>query len=902
MDSEADNHQIHIFFFPFIAYGHMIPTIDIAKLFAARGIKTTVILTPLSASFFSKSIDRERSLGLDIHIQVIKFPAVQAGLPEGFESVNDLTSLDMFSNLAQAIKMLQEPLERLIDEHKPDFIFADVLLPFATEAASKYGVPRFVFHGTSFFSQCVDQSLICHKPYEGITSDREAFVVPGLPDKIEMTRLQLHDKFKDEDESPTVASEQVQEAEQKSYGILVNSFYELEPAYEIHYGKVMGKRVWSIGLGKKTEIDEHFILNWLDSKKPQSVLYICFGTAGLEDSNLFHLGGKHNQERRGRREVFTYRFQDRMEGKGLIIREWAPQMLILDHPAVGGFMTHCGWNSILEGLSAGVPMITWPVFAEQFHNEIFVTQVLKIGIRVGVEKWNSWIEPEDVEARKEEIANAVSRLMGDGEEGQNMRTRAKELSKMARKNCERCRICNLDPYSKMDSESDHQLHIFFFPFVAYGHMIPTIDIAKLFAARGVKTTIILTPLNASVLSTSIDRGRSLGLDIHIQIIKFPGVEAGLPEGVESCDDMTSPEMVPKIFLAVKMLQEPLEQLIEEHRPDVIVADFKYGIPRFVFHGTSFYSQCVEESLFCHKPYIEMTRLQLSDHFKAENGFRTEVWEIFRDAEQRSYGILVNSFNELEPAYAMHYNKVLGKRAWAIGPVSLQRNRDSIDKVQRGKNTAINEHVVLKWLDSKEPDSVLYICFGSMARFSKAQLLEMAVGLEDSRISFIWVIRTIKKEEEESFLPEGFEDRMEGKGLIIREWAPQVLILDHPAVGGFMTHCGWNSILEGLSAGVPMITWPMFAEQFHNENFIAQVLKIGIPVGKEKIADVVSRLMGDGEEGINMRMRAKELGEKAKVAVEEGGSSYENLTALIQELQMVKKASTTRRRVPSSQVF
>ncbi|XP_026397411.1 scopoletin glucosyltransferase-like [Papaver somniferum] len=458
MDSD---HQIHIFFFPFIAYGHMIPTIDIAKLFAARGIKTTIILTPLNASFFSKSIHRERSLGLDIHIQVIKFPAVEAGLPEGFESVNDLTSLDMVPNLSQAIKMLQEALERLIEEHKPDFIFADVLLPFATEAASKYGVPRFVFHGTSFFSQCVDQSLICHRPHEGIISDREAFVVPGLPDKIEMTRLQLHDKFKDEDASPTVAREQIREAEEKCYGILVNSFFELEPAYAIHYEKVMEKRVWSIGpvslrnkdnldkvqRGMETAIDEHLILNWLDSKKPQSVLHICFGSlsrfskaqlleiaAGLEDSGTSFIWVVRTIKKEEEEESWLPTgFEERMEVKGLIIRDWAPQVLILDHPAVGGFMTHCGWNSILEGLSAGVPMITWPIFAEQFHNEIFVTQVLKIGIRVGVEKWNSWIEPEDVEARKEEIANVVSRLMGDGEEGQNMRTRAKELSKMARK-------------------------------------------------------------------------------------------------------------------------------------------------------------------------------------------------------------------------------------------------------------------------------------------------------------------------------------------------------------------------------------------------------------------------------------------------------------------------------------
>ncbi|KAI3922436.1 hypothetical protein MKX01_006125 [Papaver californicum] len=482
----------------------------------------------------------------------------------------------------------------------------------------------------------------------------------------------------------------------------------------------------------------------------------------------------------------------------------------------------------------------------------------------------------------------------------------------------------------MDSEADHhQIHIFFFPFIAYGHMIPTIDIAKLFAARGIKTTVILTPLNAAVFSKSIDRERSLGLDIHIQVLQFPAVEAGLPEGFESVDDMTSPDMVPNLFLAIKMLQEPMEQLIEEHKPDFIFADVllpfateaasKYGVPRFVFHGTNFFSRCVEESLICHRPYegitsdreafvvpslpdkIEMTRLQ----------------EQVREAEQKSYGILVNSFYELEPAYAMHYEKVTGKRVWSIGPVSL-RNRDSVDKVQRGKKTAIDKHFILNWLDSKEPQSVLYICFGSMSRFSKAQLLELATGLEDSGTSFIWVVRAIKKEEEESSLPIGFGDRMEGKGLIIREWAPQMLILDHPAVGGFMTHCGWNSILEGLSAGVPMVTWPLFAEQFHNENFITQVLKIGIRVGfekwhswmeaedvevrKEKIANVVSRLMGDGEEGKNMRLRSKELGDKAKEAVEEGGHLMKHLTALIQELEMVKMTSTTRSRIPSSQVF
>ncbi|MCL7025283.1 hypothetical protein MKW94_005549 [Papaver nudicaule] len=485
------------------------------------------------------------------------------------------------------------------------------------------------------------------------------------------------------------------------------------------------------------------------------------------------------------------------------------------------------------------------------------------------------------------------------------------------------------------SEADRQIHAFFFPFTAHGHMIPIIDMAKVFAARGVKATLLLTPHNASIFTKSIDQERSLfGLDVHIQILgSVLFGEAGLPE------DIRSPDMLPNHFLAIKSLQQPLEQLLEKHRPDFIVADTfltfateaasKYGIPRFVFHIAGFFSQCVEETLVSHKPqegitsdtetfvvpdlpdHIEMTRLQLSDLHRNNDAFAIEVWADVRESEKKSYGVLVNSFYELEPAYAMHYKNVLCKRAWSIGPVSLA-NKNNMDKAaQRGKKTSFDDHFVVNWLDSKEPRSVLYICFGSFySRFSKAQWHEIALGLEDSETSFIWVIRKIKQEEEESYLPEGFEDRITAnkKGLLIKEWAPQVLILDHPAVGRFMTHCGGNSLLEGVTAGVPMVTWPMSADMFYNEKFITTVLKIGIQVGvekwnswltesidvlvkKEKIANVVSRLMGDGEEATNMRTKAKELSYMAKEAVEKGGSSYENMTALIEEFKMFKKPST-----------
>uniref|UniRef100_A0A5B7BYD4 Putative abscisate beta-glucosyltransferase n=1 Tax=Davidia involucrata TaxID=16924 RepID=A0A5B7BYD4_DAVIN len=280
------------------------------------------------------------------------------------------------------------------------------------------------------------------------------------------------------------------------------------------------------------------------------------------------------------------------------------------------------------------------------------------------------------------------------------------------------------------------------------------------------------------------------------------------------------------------------------------------------------------------------------------------------AEQNSYGQVVNSFYELEPAYVDYYRKEMGKKAWLIGPVSLC-NRNVEDKAERGQKAAIDEHSCLNWLDSKKPNSVLYVSFGSLARLKPKQLLEIACGLEASNHSFIWVVGKIlesaeKDEPKENCLPDGFEERMmkTKKGLLIKGWAPQLLILEHAAVGGFMTHCGWNSTLEGVCAGVPMVTWPLSAEQFYNEKLVTDVLKIGVRVGSEewtswnierktmvgrkKVEAAVERLMGGGE-AAEMRRRSKELAEKAKRAVEEGGSSYNDAADLIEGLKSRRKA-------------
>ncbi|KAF7810996.1 scopoletin glucosyltransferase-like [Senna tora] len=477
----------------------------------------------------------------------------------------------------------------------------------------------------------------------------------------------------------------------------------------------------------------------------------------------------------------------------------------------------------------------------------------------------------------------------------------------------------------MGSENQ-KLHIFLFPFPAHGHMIPMVDMARLFVARGVGVTIVTTPLNLPLISRTIGKQTPHNPNIIINLvpIKFPSVEAGLPEHCENADSIPSPSLIPNFFKAANMLQQPFEQLLLQHHPDCVITDVffpwttdsaaKFEIPRIVFHGTGSFALCAAECMRLYQPHkkvssdsepfvipnlpgeITMTKLVMPEHIKNDEDVEwTRMDKEWKEAELSSFGVVVNSFYELDGVYADHYKKVSGSKTWHIGPVSLC-NRDLKGKANRGKEASIDEHECLKWLDSKKPNSVLYICFGSVANFLESQLKEIAMGLEASGQNFIWVMRKSQKDREEEWIPEGFEKRMEGKGLIIRGWAPQVLILDHKAIGGFVTHCGWNSTLEAVSAGVPMVTWPVFADQFYNEKFVTEVLRVGVPVGVKKYVEIVgdsvkkeaiekaARRVIEGEEAEEMRNRAKKFAKMARQALDEKGSSYLDLTALIQELE------------------
>ncbi|KAK4270246.1 hypothetical protein QN277_023306 [Acacia crassicarpa] len=480
----------------------------------------------------------------------------------------------------------------------------------------------------------------------------------------------------------------------------------------------------------------------------------------------------------------------------------------------------------------------------------------------------------------------------------------------------------------MSPQASHP-HFILFPLPASGHLIPMIDIARLLAQRGVIVTIFTTPKNASRFDSVLSRAVQSDLAIRLVLLRFPSKEVGLPEGCENFD-MASPDRFFDFFDAINMLKDQAENAFQELKPEpsCIISDMyipwtiqiaqKHHIPRINLHAlSSFCIDCLyrirtsnilesvaSESEFFPVPgiphHIEMNKEQIPASMKKERMKQYHAEMV--DAETKSYGIMFNTFEELEPGYVKDYKKERNDKIWCIGPVSLS-NEDDLDKAQRGNKAVISENQCLKWLDSQKPHSVVYACLGSLCNLIPAQLAELALALEASKKPFIWVIRGgYKLEELESWIKkDGFEERIKGRALLIKGWAPQVLILSHPSIGGFITHCGWNSTLEAISAGVPLVTWPLFGDQFLNEKLVCKVLKTGVSLGskvtiqfgeeekigvqvkKEDIEKAICMAMDEGEKGEEIRKRAKELSKMAYRAVENGGSSHRNITLFIEDI-------------------
>ncbi|KAJ6691908.1 FLAVONOL 3-O-GLUCOSYLTRANSFERASE UGT71C4 [Salix purpurea] len=275
-------------------------------------------------------------------------------------------------------------------------------------------------------------------------------------------------------------------------------------------------------------------------------------------------------------------------------------------------------------------------------------------------------------------------------------------------------------------------------------------------------------------------------------------------------------------------------------------------------------------------------------FNEDGGYDAyvKVARRFRDGK----GIIVNTFAELEPFVLRSFSDDHRiPPVYPVGPLLQLKgqphpdlNQDQVDRI-------------MKWLDEQPQSSVVFLCFGSYGSFSLPQVKEIALGIEQSGFRFLWSIRfplstSSPVMNPEDALPEGFLERTEGRGIMCG-WAPQVEVLAHRAVGGFVSHCGWNSILESLWYGVPIVTFPIYAEQQLNAFRMVKELGLSVElkldyrqggdlVSADEIAKSVTCAMESDSE---VRKKVKEMSEKGREAVMDGGNSFTSITKLIRDM-------------------
>ncbi|WOH15099.1 hypothetical protein DCAR_0934636 [Daucus carota subsp. sativus] len=431
-------------------------------------------------------------------------------------------------------------------------------------------------------------------------------------------------------------------------------------------------------------------------------------------------------------------------------------------------------------------------------------------------------------------------------------------------------------------ESPKPLEIILIPYVTPGHLVPLSEIGCLFASRNQQVTIITTTDTAPVVEKTIKQCKSSGHPISVHPIPFPYKDVGLPEGLamEQAKDM---DTATKYYHGLGLMRSAMQDFMRTRQPDCIIADKFFpwtsdfaetlDIPRIVFDPCFMFAKAVQEALLNpnsphllvksdYEPFVitDLPRPITATRSRLPANNYAKLLALHREAEVKSFGVIINSMAEMEAEFSEYYAKKVGFKAFHVGPTCLiHENADA--KIERSHDSVVSKDQVLTWLDSKNPSSVLYISFGSVCALPDAQLMEIACALESAGCDFIWVVRgkndgdkngddnatwQFKKGKNDgdennddnatwrSKSKEGKNDgdqnrddnatwpkeskndgdengddnatwqpkefNKNGKGLILKGWAPQLLILQHPSTGGFLTHCGSNSVMEAVIAG------------------------------------------------------------------------------------------------------
>ncbi|PPR86943.1 hypothetical protein GOBAR_AA33744 [Gossypium barbadense] len=390
------------------------------------------------------------------------------------------------------------------------------------------------------------------------------------------------------------------------------------------------------------------------------------------------------------------------------------------------------------------------------------------------------------------------------------------------------------------------VHILTIPFPAAGHILPHIDFIHQLLLRGLKVTILVTPKNLHFLNPILSLYSSSN-NIETLVLPFPS-HPSIPPGVENM--VGFPISFGPIFMeAMAELYNPLFQWFQTHPspPVAIISDMLL----------SSWVNTLSSNLNIHHLTFMVTNAN------------------------STLPLVRKGMKKLSPSIERFAKNAVVPRP--LLPIKATNN-------ERGGPSSIPRDEVIAWLDScKRVNSVVFIGFGSQISLTKLQMEAIASALEESRVRFIWGI----KGDSQNMVPLGFEERLAGKGVVIKGWVPQQAILDHRAVGSYLTHCGWNSALEGLLGGALLLAWPMQVDHFDNTNLLVDKLGVAIRACEglttvpdpNKLARVLSKSVSADQPE---RARAMKLRQAALDAIQMDGSSYTALNSLVKTLSCIRK--------------
>lgn len=461
----------------------------------------------------------------------------------------------------------------------------------------------------------------------------------------------------------------------------------------------------------------------------------------------------------------------------------------------------------------------------------------------------------------------------------------------------------------MEDTQKKPLHIAIVPSPGMGHLIPLAELAKRLVLDYKFFVTFIVPSDGSPMGPH--KKLLKALPETISSIFLPHVSFNdLPEDIEM-----EARIIVSLIRSLPALRESFRVLNDSTRIVALVVDLlgvealglakDFNVLPYIFFPSSmmvlssiFYFPKLDETTSCDYRYLPepikfpgCVPIHANDLIDAVQDRKKEVYKMIMHTT-KSYnmaaGVMINSFVDLEPATFKALEEGDNPPIFPVGP--LIRTDSEVDGSE-----------CLSWLDRQPEGSVLFISFGSGGTLSQEQLDELALGLEMSEQRFLWVVRSPKKvananyfdvqsmnDDPFDFLPEGFLERTKEVGLVVQSWAPQVQVLSHGSTGGFISHCGWNSVLESIVHGVPLIAWPLYAEQKMNAVLLADDLKVALRVklndkglvGSEDVAEYAKGLI-EGELGKTLRSRMKDFKEAASVVLSKEGSSTKSLAEVVQ---------------------